>query len=540
MDVPAVLTRGTSLRHLVSRIGIALVMALLATVLTANEAKAGSNIVGLAIVPSYGNHTGYWTVNADGGVATAGSASFYGSMHGRKLNQPIVGMASTPSGKGYWLVARDGGIFSFGDAQFFGSTGAMALNQPIVGMAATPNGYWLVASDGGIFSFGDAQFFGSTGSLKLNRPIVGMSATPSHGGYWLVASDGGIFAYGDAGFYGSTGSIALNQPIVGVATTLSGHGYWLVAADGGIFAYGDAPFLGSTLNGARTFGLVPDGSGGYTALREDGTVVNHPFRSANNAATTPIGAADVQPTGPSGNWTKVFADEFDVAPLDTSKWITCYPWAPDGCSIGYDEAEWYKRENVTVNDGALNLTAKKESVTGWGKTWDYTSGMVSSGPDLQRGLPPKFAFTYGYVETRVWVPKGQGLWPAVWMLPAERQWPPELDVFEIIGNDTNTVHMTNHWGTEADHKQSNGHWTSGDDFAAGWHTIGMNWQPDSITWYVDGVQRRAPFDNAAAIPDMPMYLIMNLAVGGTWPGYPDATTPFPSTFKVDWVRVWQK
>ncbi|HWE65027.1 MAG TPA: hypothetical protein VG298_00130, partial [Acidimicrobiales bacterium] len=84
-----------------------------------------------------------------------------GDLAGQTLNQPIVGMASTPDGGGYWLVARDGGIFSFGNALFHGSTGSLTLNQPIVGMAATPDGggYWLVAGDGGIFSFGDASFF---------------------------------------------------------------------------------------------------------------------------------------------------------------------------------------------------------------------------------------------------------------------------------------------------------------------------------------------------------------------------------------------
>ena len=82
------------------------------------------------------------------------------------------------------MVASDGGIFSFGDAKFYGSTGNIKLNQPIVGMAATPtgNGYWFVATDGGIFSFGDAKFFGSTGDIKLNKPIVGMAATPSGNG----------------------------------------------------------------------------------------------------------------------------------------------------------------------------------------------------------------------------------------------------------------------------------------------------------------------------------------------------------------------
>ena len=112
-------------------------------------------------------------------------------LHGRApLNQPVVGMAATPTGGGYWLVAADGGIFAFGDAAFFGSMGGQRLNQPVVGMAATPTGggYWLVASDGGIFAFGDAAFFGSMGGQRLNQPVVGMAATPTGGGYWLVAS----------------------------------------------------------------------------------------------------------------------------------------------------------------------------------------------------------------------------------------------------------------------------------------------------------------------------------------------------------------
>ncbi|HUP68845.1 MAG TPA: Calx-beta domain-containing protein [Acidimicrobiales bacterium] len=162
---------------------------------------------------------GYRLVARDGGIFAFGAASFLGSTGALKLNQPVVGMASTPSGNGYWLVASDGGIFAFGDAAFRGSTGAITLNRPIVGMASTPsgNGYWLVASDGGIFAFGGASFFGSAGALRLARPIVGMESTPSGNGYWLVASDGGIFAFGDAGFFGSTGALRLAQPIVGMS-----------------------------------------------------------------------------------------------------------------------------------------------------------------------------------------------------------------------------------------------------------------------------------------------------------------------------------
>jgi len=202
-------------------------------------------VVGMAATPST---EGYWLVASDGGIFSFGDAGFFGSMGGQHLNKPIVGMAPTPDGAGYWLVASDGGIFSFGTARFFGSAGSMRLNKPVVGMASTPDGggYWLVASDGGIFSYGDASFHGSSGSLVLNSPVVGMASAPGGGGYWLVAGDGGIFDYGSAGFFGSAGSLRLNKPVVGMASTTDGGGYWLVAADGGIFNYGDARFYGST------------------------------------------------------------------------------------------------------------------------------------------------------------------------------------------------------------------------------------------------------------------------------------------------------
>jgi hypothetical protein len=204
-------------------------------------------IVGMASTPS-GN--GYWMVASDGGVFTEGNAKFYGSTGNIHLNKPIVGMAATPDGKGYWLVASDGGIFAFGDAAFYGSLGNIVLNKPIVGMAPTPDGlgYWLVASDGGVFSKGDATFHGSMGGQVLNKPIVGMAASPTGQGYWLVASDGGIFNFGNAGFFGSLGNIVLNKPIVGMTPTPDGLGYWLVATDGGVFSKGDAIFGGSEGN----------------------------------------------------------------------------------------------------------------------------------------------------------------------------------------------------------------------------------------------------------------------------------------------------
>src|SRR3546814_19359875 len=105
-----------------------------------------------------------------------------------KLNQPIVGMAPTPTGSGYWLVAADGGIFTFGDARFHGPTGAMKLNQPIVGMAPTPtgSGYWLVAADAAIFPFGEARFRGSSSGPRRPNPIVAIPAAATGRGYRRV------------------------------------------------------------------------------------------------------------------------------------------------------------------------------------------------------------------------------------------------------------------------------------------------------------------------------------------------------------------
>ena len=214
---------------------------------------------------------GYWVLNADGGVFSFGDAPFHGSMGGKPLNKPLVGMTALDAGNGYWQVAQDGGIFAFGDAGFFGSTGSMVLNKPIVGMAATPSGdgYWMVASDGGIFAFGDAGFFGSTGSMVLNRPIVGMSPTSTGNGYWLVASDGGVFAFGDAGFFGSTADLDLAEPIVDIALRDDGDGYWMLAADGGVFGFGASEVHGSIpgaglCNAPRAVRLLPTSTGdGY-------------------------------------------------------------------------------------------------------------------------------------------------------------------------------------------------------------------------------------------------------------------------------------
>jgi len=213
---------------------------------SANNVIAYRGPEGLPPGPTAGTQHGYRLAASDGGVFDFGGASYRGSMGGRHLNAPIVGMATTPNGGGYWLVASDGGIFSFGDARYEGSMGARHLNAPVVGMAATSDGggYWLVASDGGIFSFGDAHFEGSMGGRHLDAPVVGIAADPKSHGYWMVGADSCVFAL-DAPFAGSLSGLAPGSRIVGIASTPTGLGYWLVADNGAVFNFGDAAYDGS-------------------------------------------------------------------------------------------------------------------------------------------------------------------------------------------------------------------------------------------------------------------------------------------------------
>ena len=196
--------------------------------------------------------TGYVTT-ASGAVYRGGSS--FAGMNGRPLDAPIVGITDSTNDDGsrYWLVGADGGVFAFGSpnsglpqAEYFGSMGGRPLNAPIVGIASSHDsaGYWLVASDGGVFSFGDAPFYGSMGGRDLREPIVGMTVTPDGGGYWLVASDGGVFSFGDAPFYGSLGSTPIPSPVVGMASLGGVNGYWLVASNGSVYSFGTAAQIG--------------------------------------------------------------------------------------------------------------------------------------------------------------------------------------------------------------------------------------------------------------------------------------------------------
>ena len=223
------------------------------------------------------------------------------------------------------------------------------------------------------------------------------------------------------------------------------------------------------------------------------------------------------------SWQLVFSDEFNGSELDTTKWITSFPWGRSGANP--DELQYYAEDAFEFANGIHRIRAEKRSMAGY----EYTSGIITS--------YGKFHLTYGYIEIRAKIPQGKGLWPAFWLLPVDQDWPPEIDVFEILGHETNTVYMTNHWSSETEEHVFVQEVHVGSDFSQGFHTFAVEWGPSEIIWYIDGVER---FRSNQGIPAEPMYLLVNLAVGGEWPGNPDETTPFPAYLEIDYVRAYQR
>ena len=246
---------------------------------------------------------------------------------------------------------------------------------------------------------------------------------------------------------------------------------------------------------------------------------------------------------PAGNKGLVFSDDFNGLGLDASKWSTCYDWrlpSETGCTNeGNLEQEWYTKDEVTAGNGVLILTAQKQSidvaVRGQVKTYQYQSGMINTGAGSTGGAV-HWTGTYGYYEARIKFGKGQGVWPAFWLLPADKQWPPEIDVMEFLGGKPNEVLQTVHWQQDGKPAESS-KIVSGQDYSNGWHTYGVDWEPGRIDWYIDGVKTNSY--TGPNVPGQPMEIILDLAIGGILPKNADASTSFPQQMQVDYVHVYQ-
>ncbi|MBQ3940832.1 MAG: family 16 glycosylhydrolase [Oscillospiraceae bacterium] len=237
-------------------------------------------------------------------------------------------------------------------------------------------------------------------------------------------------------------------------------------------------------------------------------------------------------------------DEFDGTALDESLWN----YEPHEPGWTNEELQEYttSTDNVFVRDGSLVLKAIKSEKDG--KPY-YTSGKVTGQGKTQ--------FVYGKVVARAKVPKGQGLWPAVWMMPQNEsfygQWPKcgEIDIMEVLGSNPGTAYGTVHYGEP--HADQQGVFTlENGTFADDFHEYSVEWEPGEMRWYIDGNLYLTVNDwfTAAAGGDereypapfnQKFFVQMNLAVGGTWPGNPDETTDFEhAEFLIDYVRVYRK
>jgi beta-glucanase (GH16 family) len=233
-----------------------------------------------------------------------------------------------------------------------------------------------------------------------------------------------------------------------------------------------------------------------------------------------------------------FDEDFDDD-LDPETWGTCHWWQSTGCTIASnEELELYFEDNVDVEDGVLTLEAREEkTVDKDGDEYAYTSGMVTTAaPRYEEDA--RYAFTYGYVEARLRLPQGRGLWPAFWLLPARQESRPEIDVLETLGHRPDRAELHYHYVDGDGEEQSVGSQFDDEDLADGdWHTYAVDWSPGRITWVIDG---RARYEvTGDEVSDEAMYLVLNLAVGGEWPGSPDETTELPAAVEADWIRVWQ-
>ena len=249
-----------------------------------------------------------------------------------------------------------------------------------------------------------------------------------------------------------------------------------------------------------------------------------------------------QVSDPPG-WELIWNDEFDDSSIDLNKWEF---QIGDGCDIGIcgwgnNELQWYQLENARLGNGYLIIAAKEEQMA----ECDYTSARMRT--------KNKRDWTYGRFDIRAKLPFGQGIWPAIWMLPTDEVfggWAAsgEIDIMELVGHEPHIIYGNIHYGGEWPNNIHTGasDTLSSGTFADDFHLFSLEWEETEMRWYVDGrlFQRQTQWNtengNYPAPFNQHFHLILNIAVGGNWPGQPDSSTIFPQEMYIDFVRVYNK
>ena len=254
-------------------------------------------------------------------------------------------------------------------------------------------------------------------------------------------------------------------------------------------------------------------------------------------APTPTPLPSPTPEWERPGWKIVWQDEFEGTELDLTNWT----FDIGGNGWGNQELEAYtdRPENVRVEDGMLVIEAREEREMIGGR--DYSSARIKT-----QGL---HAWQYGRIEARIKLPYGQGIWPAFWMLGDnlyQKGWPTagEIDIMEFIGREPDHIYGTVHApGYSGGNGVGSMFTTSAESLRNDFHVYAIEWEEKEIRWYFDDQQffKLTPEDVPDEwIFDHPFFIILNLAVGGGWPGYPDDTTEFPQFLYVEYVRVYQR
>lgn len=276
----------------------------------------------------------------------------------------------------------------------------------------------------------------------------------------------------------------------------------------------------------------------------DNTEVSTEVNESTDAQVPETGETKEEAIPEYEGYTLLWNDEFDGEAMDESIWS----YDPHEPGWTNNELQEYTEstDNVFVRDGKMVLKAIKTEKDGADY---YTSGKIKT--------QNKKDFMYGKVVVSAKVPVGQGLWPAIWMMPTDEsfygQWPKcgEIDIMEVLGNQVDTAYSTFHYG-EPHAEQQGKKVLTGTDFASDFHEYSVEWEPGEMRFYIDGDEVLVGnnwFTAVAGEDEKPypapfnqtFFIQMNLAVGGNWPGNPDETTDFDNAeFLIDYVRVYQK